>query len=143
MADISFDDLVPQAPKAAYQPAAGGDASALNWMTTGTMGRADPTQLGKPSYYDDLPELERKQSPKDRTVSVLSNQLNALPYVRAGVEAHNRGESFWGGTPQYKRELEVLQQYYNEAYENAPDSVKVLSQIGQGNRVKMRLTQTA
>jgi hypothetical protein len=152
LADISFDDLIPQKP---YEPAPGNDANALNrmsmgaighaspaqpdpsngaraenWMMTGTMGRADPTQLGKPSYYDDLPELERNQSPKDRTVSVLSNPLNALPYIRAGVEAHNRGESFWGGTPQYKRELEALQQYYNEAYENAPDSVKVLSQIG-------------
>ncbi len=84
----------------------------------------------RPPYWDDLPDFEKNKSPKDRTVSVLSNPLGLLPYIRAGVEARNRGESFWGGTPQYERQRKALQQYYNDAYEAAPDSVKVLSQIG-------------
>ena len=91
-----------------------------------------PTQPApeRPSYYNDLPEMERNKTPKDRTVSVLSDPIGVLPYLRAGVEARNRGESFWGGTPQYERERKALQQYYNQAHEDAPDSIKVLSQIG-------------
>ena len=41
-----------------------------------------------------------------------------------------RGESFWGGTPQFERLRQALQQYYADAYESAPDSVKVLSVLG-------------
>ena len=85
---------------------------------------------GPPSYWSDLPEMEKNKSPKDRTLSVMANWGGVLPYIRAGVEAQNRGESFWGGTPRYESERKALQQYYNQAYENASDPVKVLSGIG-------------
>src|SRR5208337_4788463 len=82
------------------------------------------------SYYNDLPERDRNLDPKSRSLGVMSNVLGLLPYARAGVEATARGESFWGGTPQYERQRRALQQYYADAYESAPDSVKVLSVIG-------------
>ena len=85
---------------------------------------------GLPGYYDDLPERERNLDPKGRSLGVISNFLGLLPYARAGAEAMTRGESFWGGTPQYERQRQALQQYYADAYESAPDSVKVLSVIG-------------
>jgi hypothetical protein len=111
-----------------YSPATENDASALNWMTSGTVERRDPTQLGKPSYYDDLPALERNQTPKDRTVSVLLPFFGILPWLRAGIEADNRGESFWsGGSEQYDREVEALRRYYADAYEGASDKVKALA----------------
>jgi hypothetical protein len=82
------------------------------------------------SYYNDLPERERNLDPKSRSLGVMSNFLGLLPYARAGVEATARGESFRGGTPQNERQRRALQQYYADAYESAPDSVKVLSVIG-------------
>lgn len=80
--------------------------------------------------YGGLPGRERNLDPKSRSLGVIFNFLGLLPYARAGAEAVARGESFWGGTPQYERQRQALQQYYNEAYESAPDSVKVLSFTG-------------
>ena len=121
-----------RAPSPKYQTADDPTAQSLNWMMTGTADRSDPAQLGMPHYYDDLPHLERNQDPKDRTISVLANAggLGFLPYIRAGVEAQNRGESFWGGSERYERERKALQQYYNDAYERAQDEVRVLGGIG-------------
>jgi hypothetical protein len=81
----------------------------------------------RPDYWQDLPALEQGQSPKDRTVSVLAPHFGLLPYIRAGIEAQNRGEAFWGGSPQYDRQLDALRRYYATAYEGAPDAVKVLA----------------
>ena len=126
-----FDDIPDEETSPPASPA-GNDAAAENWMLRGTSGRTDPTQLGLPAYYDDLPEMERNKGPKDRSLSVLANQgmLGYLPYARAGVEAQNRGESYWGGTDRYERQRKALQQYYNEAYEASPDTVKVLGGVG-------------
>ena len=122
----------PSAPAPLPQPADDAGTHALNWLMEGTSDRTDPTQIGRPSYYDDLPELERNQDPKSRTIGVLAHQasLGALPYIRAGVEAQKRGESFWGGSERYERERKAVQEYYNAAYENASDPIKVLGGIG-------------
>ena len=126
-----FDDIPDEETPQPASPA-GNDAAAENWMMRGTSGRTDPTQLGFPVYYDDLPEMERNKGPKDRSLSVLANQgmLGYLPYARAGAEAQTRGESYFGGTDQYERQRKALQQYYNDAYEASPDAVKVLGGVG-------------
>lgn len=80
--------------------------------------------------YGGLPERERNLDPKSRSLAVMFNFLGLLPYARAGAEAIARGESFWGGTPQYESQRRALQSYYADAYESAPDSVKVLSFTG-------------
>lgn len=118
------------------------DASALNWMSSGTIGQSDPSQLGmdwRPAYHDDLPERERAQNPKDRALSSLiysSPVGSMLPYLRAGEEARLRGEDPYQWlpwktqTPAFEKQRKALQQYYNDAYEAAPDEIKVLGGVG-------------
>jgi len=36
-----------------------------------------------------------------------------IPYLRAGAEAHKRGEDFFGGSDQYERELAALKHFYH------------------------------
>src|SRR5262249_26489507 len=108
------------------------EALAFKQMASLPPGPAAQIQSDRPDWWHDLPERERNQSPKDRTLGVLSNFLGLLPHLRAAELARERGEGslFWNlvntGTPRHEAERKALQQYYNRNYENAQDSVKVL-----------------
>jgi hypothetical protein len=67
----------------------------------------------KPDYYDDLPDHERGLV--DKGVSPAEAALHLIPHVRAGAEAAKRGEDYWGGTDQFERERNALQQFYRLA----------------------------
>lgn len=86
-----------------------------------------------PDYYAFLPEHEQAMGPKERSLAALTHMgtFGYLPYWRADQAAEGRGEGDKGrGTPQYEAQRRALQQFYNETWENAPDSVKVLSVAG-------------
>lgn len=97
----------------------------------------DPDALAaRLNYFGNLPEREANLDPKERSLAVASNFLGLMPYARAAELARERGEGsfLWNlvntGTSQKEAERRALQQYYNDAYETAPDSMKVLSGIG-------------
>ena len=81
--------------------------------------------------YGGLPGRERNLDPKSRSLGVIFNFLGAAALCAGWRGGEWRAAKAFGAeAPQYERQRQALQQYYNEAYESAPDSVKVLSFIG-------------
>ena len=95
-------------------------------MSKGTIGQKDPTQLGvsTPDYQSDLPAYERNLgNPGEQAEAILANTQMLAPLFRAGDEALQRGENFFGGTPQYERQRQALAQYYSDASDAMPDAI--------------------
>ncbi len=86
-----------------------------------------------PVLAQDLPEWERRKTPKEQQ---LSGMIPFYGQARAAEEARERGEGsfLWNmfntGTPQHERERKATMDWAAQNYEQLPDSLKVLANIG-------------